>query len=124
MADLLRSGSTMLNIACPVCNNPIFRNKDGKTFCPTCNREVLMVNKKTYQNGTMISRDFTNKDLDNNSEKEQNDILTKLKIVIYEKLDELIQELIKETHIGDIEVYSRILLNFLELIAKIQSQNE
>jgi uncharacterized Zn finger protein (UPF0148 family) len=124
MADLLRSGSTMLNIACPVCNNPIFRNKDGKTYCPTCNREVLMVDKKTYQNSSMISENFTNKELDNNSVKEQNKLLTKLKTVLYEKLDEIIQKLKMETHIGEIEVYSRILLNFLELIAKIQSQNE
>ena len=49
MADLLRSGNTMLNMACPVCNNPLFRNKEGNTFCPTCNRNVVIIDNSVYQ---------------------------------------------------------------------------
>lgn len=42
MADLLRSGATMLKETCPVCATPIFRlGKD--TFCPKCNRPVAIV---------------------------------------------------------------------------------
>ena len=42
MAELLRSGHTMLNLACPVCNNPLFRNKDNEILCPICNKRVLV----------------------------------------------------------------------------------
>jgi UPF0148 protein len=42
MADLLRSGATMLQETCPVCATPLFRlGKD--TFCPKCNRPVTIV---------------------------------------------------------------------------------
>jgi UPF0148 protein len=42
MADLLRSGATMLRETCPVCATPLFRlGKD--TFCPKCNRPVAIV---------------------------------------------------------------------------------
>jgi UPF0148 protein len=42
MADLLRSGATMLKETCPVCATPLFRlGKD--TFCPKCNRPVAIV---------------------------------------------------------------------------------
>jgi UPF0148 protein len=42
MADLLRSGATMLQETCPVCATPLFRlGRD--TFCPKCNRPVAIV---------------------------------------------------------------------------------
>ena len=42
MADLLKSGATMLQETCPVCATPLFRlGKD--TFCPKCNRPVAIV---------------------------------------------------------------------------------
>jgi UPF0148 protein len=42
MADLLRSGAVMLQVACPVCATPLF--KQGKdTFCAKCNRPVVIL---------------------------------------------------------------------------------
>ena len=42
MADLLRSGATMLQDTCPVCATPLFRR--GKdTFCAKCNRPVAIL---------------------------------------------------------------------------------
>jgi UPF0148 protein len=42
MADLLKSGATMLQESCPECHNPLFRR--GKdTFCPNCNRQVVII---------------------------------------------------------------------------------
>jgi uncharacterized Zn finger protein (UPF0148 family) len=63
MADLLRSGYTMLNIACPVCNNPIFQNREKNKFCPTCNREVLVVDNKISQIHEKIEKDSIQDDL-------------------------------------------------------------
>ena len=47
MANLLKSGYTMLNLACPVCNNPLFRAKNGDTLCPICNRKVILVDNES-----------------------------------------------------------------------------
>lgn len=40
MADLLKSGATMLSDVCPECGNPLFRVK-GDTLCAKCNKPVV-----------------------------------------------------------------------------------
>ena len=40
-ADLLLKGAKMLNIACPVCNDPIFKLLDGSMFCSNCDKKVV-----------------------------------------------------------------------------------
>ena len=42
MAELLKSGATMLSETCPECGTPLFR-KGRETFCPKCNRPVVIV---------------------------------------------------------------------------------
>jgi UPF0148 protein len=41
MADLLRSGATMMAEACPDCKVPIFRLVGGEMTCPSCGRRVV-----------------------------------------------------------------------------------
>lgn len=50
MAELLRSGYTMLNLSCPICNNPVFKSKNEDLFCAICNREVLIVESNSIEN--------------------------------------------------------------------------
>src|SRR2546427_10723796 len=40
MADLLKSGATMLSDVCPVCGTPLFKVK-GVVFCAKCNKPVV-----------------------------------------------------------------------------------
>ncbi len=40
MADLLKSGATMLSDICPVCGSPLFKVK-GDVFCAKCNKPVV-----------------------------------------------------------------------------------
>jgi len=40
MADLLKSGATMLSDTCPVCGSPLFKVK-GDIFCAKCNKPVV-----------------------------------------------------------------------------------
>jgi len=35
MSELLRAGAVMLDLACPVCNAPLFKLKSGEVVCPT-----------------------------------------------------------------------------------------
>ena len=42
MADLLKSGATMLFEHCPECNNPLFKIKED-VWCSNCNKRVIIV---------------------------------------------------------------------------------
>lgn len=43
MAELLKAGNIMLSDFCPDCKVPLFKLKDGKIICPSCNRTVVYV---------------------------------------------------------------------------------
>jgi UPF0148 protein len=43
MADLLRQGSTLTELACPVCASPLFRLKSGDLWCGRCEKKVVLV---------------------------------------------------------------------------------
>ena len=120
MADLLRSGNTMLNLACPVCNNPIFRTKNGNTFCPTCNREVIIADNSHPQDNKnkkaklKYNEDQTIKDL-----KSQNEVLSLLKDVLLEKIQYITQKLKNETQMSLIKTYINILTNCFDILNKL-----
>ncbi|MGD2142812.1 MAG: Sjogren's syndrome/scleroderma autoantigen 1 family protein, partial [Candidatus Bathyarchaeota archaeon] len=40
MAELLRSGATMLSRSCPECDSPLFKLKSGDIVCAKCQRRV------------------------------------------------------------------------------------
>jgi len=42
MVDMLRRGATLLSKSCPVCNSPLFK-VDGKIWCPTCEKQVVVI---------------------------------------------------------------------------------
>jgi len=42
MADLLKSGATMLFEHCPECSTPLFKIEDD-IWCPNCNKRVIIV---------------------------------------------------------------------------------
>jgi UPF0148 protein len=43
MVDLLRQGATLTDLACPVCSSPLFRLKNGDTWCAKCQKRVIVV---------------------------------------------------------------------------------
>ena len=43
MAALLRRGAKMLSINCPECSSPLFQLKTGEILCPSCRREVKVL---------------------------------------------------------------------------------
>ena len=43
MADLLRQGSTLTDLACPACASPLFRLKNGELWCEKCQKKVIVV---------------------------------------------------------------------------------
>ena len=121
MAELLRSGHTMLNLACPICNNPLFRNKDNEILCPICNKRVLV---KKNENKQQISNKSLEKRIKNDEKikktKRNSDLkFIYLKKIIGEKIEYISQKLKDEIQIDLIEYYIKILTNLFDLLNKI-----
>ncbi len=111
MADLLRTGHKMLNLSCPICNNPIFQNKDGVSFCVICNREVIMADSVSDKN-------FEEKETILNKNTKQGNIPSVLITVLTDKLNWITQKLKKENQLDIIEKYLKILFDLLNLLEK------
>ena len=111
MADLLRKGHKMLNLSCPICNNPIFQNKDGVSFCAICNREVIMadsvLDKNIKEKETLLPKNI-----------KQVNVPTVLVAVLTDKLNWITQKLEKENQLDIIEKYVKILFDLLNLLEK------
>lgn len=122
MADLLRSGHTMLNLACPVCNNPLFRNKNKELFCPICNKRVLIKKKDIVQSNLVKNSTIEDKDYIKNNQK-SNIKINSLKEILEEKIDWISQKFKDETHIDLIERYINILTKTYNLLNKIIDNN-
>ncbi|MHA1339868.1 MAG: Sjogren's syndrome/scleroderma autoantigen 1 family protein [Promethearchaeota archaeon] len=61
MARLLREGATMLEYSCPQCGGLLFRLKNKKIICPTCEREVVFkkdINENKKKKSEKIKRDI------------------------------------------------------------------
>ena len=114
MADLLKSGHKMLSLSCPICNNPIFQNKSGTTFCAICNREVLLVDKDSNKNNVDIKPTVNNPLEITNSDSEINS-------VIIEKINWIAHKLENETQLHIINEYLEIILNLLNILEKLKS---
>ncbi|MFX1345279.1 MAG: Sjogren's syndrome/scleroderma autoantigen 1 family protein [Promethearchaeota archaeon] len=117
MADLLRSGYTMLNIACPVCNNPVFRNKEGEKFCPSCNRKVVVINDQITQN--LENKEIASVNIQNREFLINKDVLKSLNEVILKKLQWITEKLETETQLELIKNYTDILTTLYDLLNKI-----
>lgn len=117
MADLLRSGNKMLNMACPVCNNPIFQNSEGLTFCPTCDRKIIIVDNKDK----VISENKinNNKKLEGINPNRDIEVLNLLKTILYQKIEMIAAKLENEIHLQIIEKYTKILLNIFDILNRI-----
>ncbi|MEX2684440.1 MAG: Sjogren's syndrome/scleroderma autoantigen 1 family protein [Candidatus Sigynarchaeota archaeon] len=64
MAKALREGARMLDLACPVCNNPIFQAKNGEKMCVVCERKVIVEGeelKKKEENDPSLANEKISK---------------------------------------------------------------
>ena len=115
MANLLRSGNTMLNQACTICNNPLFRNNNGDIFCPICNRKVVFIESDSGQN--------LNKKEKIHIQGQKNDSMNLLNDIILEKIDWIAQKLKSETQIENIEKEIQLIKKLLNLLKALRKLN-
>ncbi|MEJ2277436.1 MAG: Sjogren's syndrome/scleroderma autoantigen 1 family protein [Candidatus Lokiarchaeota archaeon] len=118
MADLLRKGNKMLNRSCPQCNNPLFENKNGKIFCPSCNREVVIVEsqdeyQKIKESKSSIKNSNINDDIDSQS------IFRNIRLILLKKIELLANDLKDEDQLENIERYVNLIDKLNELLKKL-----
>ncbi len=110
MAELLRSGYTMLNLACPECNNPLFRNKSKEIICPICNKKVIIKKNKNLDTPAInIEKKFVN--------------IYSIKEIVIEKIEWVAHKLNNETQINLIGKYIQILSQLFDLLIKLTNNN-
>jgi UPF0148 protein len=100
MADLLKSGATMLEKHCPVCSSPLFMiNEEIK--CPKCNKRVLIVNEIDGSLPPSTS------------------VLTSIEHLMLQKIQEISVHISNETDSETLKQLSGLVLVWIEVIERI-----
>lgn len=121
MADLLRRGYIMMNLSCPVCNNPIFRDKNGEKFCPICDRKVLIVDEKSFPSPEISSS--TKGEIENSENQFDDKTIILLKKIVIDKINFVANKLKSEAQFEAIENYTHLMLRLIKLFKKIGKLN-
>jgi len=102
MAELLKSGATMLSETCPECGTPLFR-RGKETFCPKCNKPVVIVKNAEDEN-----RLRTDQVLENSEQ------------TLLAKIQEINLALKEETDPEKLVTYGNALSSWLSAIEKLR----
>ncbi len=100
MADLLRSGASMLAEHCPICGLPLFRLKSGEVVCPIHGRVYLVRTEAEATRATVEG------------------VLEQLERLIVEKIGGSLREL-REAEFTD-EERPRALIVWLEALERVE----
>jgi UPF0148 protein len=102
MAELLKSGATMLSETCPECGTPLFK-KGKEIFCAKCNRPVVII--KTTEDETRLKTDT---------------ILQSSEQTLMAKIQEVNLALKNETDPDKLVAYGNALSSWLSAIEKLR----
>ncbi|MCS7115710.1 MAG: Sjogren's syndrome/scleroderma autoantigen 1 family protein [Nitrososphaerota archaeon] len=103
MADLLRQGQTLTELACPVCASPIFRLKSGDLWCAKCEKKVIVVKEEKE-----LARIKSAMALEN------------LEATLLEKIQEIQNKIQQENNVSELQKLSTTLSELLESLEKIR----
>ncbi|MFW9934855.1 MAG: Sjogren's syndrome/scleroderma autoantigen 1 family protein [Candidatus Thorarchaeota archaeon] len=105
MGQLLRKGAALLSTACPKCNTPLLRLKDGAMYCVKCDKEVV------EQKSAVLSSDYPTP---------SGDILNQLASRVLVTLEVLIQSFPDKPHPEEIRTFAKTAKNLIEILKGIQ----
>ena len=106
MADLLKSGATMLSDICPVCGTPLFKVK-GETFCAKCNKPVVY--QKAMAPQATLSPGY---------------LLDSVESTIVGKISEANEILKAEKDPEKLSLYSNLVFGWLSMLEKLRGLRE
>ncbi len=101
MAELLKSGATMLNDSCPYCHVPLFKLKSGDIICPSCGRRIIYVK----EGEEIIAEGIVT--------------LEELRVTILKKLKELNYSMLTETDPERLHIQTKLLLALLDALERV-----
>ncbi|MDR0373032.1 MAG: hypothetical protein LBI79_05695 [Nitrososphaerota archaeon] len=104
MAELLRQGATLTDLACPVCASPLFRLKDGFLWCAKDEKRVVVVREGEEPPKQAVSTQNSN-------------AYDKLEAVLMSKIDD-IQDKIEATQ--DVDELQKLTLALSELLNSVE----
>jgi len=102
MADLLKSGATMLSDVCPVCGTPLFKVK-GEVFCAKCNKPVVY--QKAMSPQATLSPGY---------------LLDSVEMTIVGKISEANEVLKIEKDPEKLSLYSNLVFGWLSMLEKLR----
>ena len=103
MADLLRQGSTLTDLACPACSSPLFKLKSGDLWCAKCEKKVIVV--KEGEETAKITSHI---------------VLDTLEATLLTKAQEIQNKMQHETSIEELQKLGTALSELLESLEKIK----
>ena len=105
MGQLLRKGAALLSTACPKCNTPLLRLKDGTMYCAKCDKQVIeqQTTPSTIQEGA------------------SGDILNQLATKVLIILEEYTRSLPKKPHPEEIRTFAAVVKDLVEILRGIRA---
>lgn len=103
MADLLRQGSTLTDLACPACASPLFKLKSGDLWCAKCEKKVIVV--KEGEEPAKVASSM---------------LLETLEATILAKVQEIQNKMQNEENIDELQKLSKTLAELLENLEKVR----
>jgi UPF0148 protein len=103
MADLLRQGATLTELACPACASPLFRLKSGDLWCAKCQKKVIVV--KEGEEPPKITGLI---------------VLNKLEATLLAKVQEIENKMQHEENMEELQKLGTVLSGLLENLEKIR----
>ena len=103
MADLMRQGATLTELACPACASPLFRFKSGDLRCAKCEKKVIIV--KEGEEPSKIAGSM---------------VLDKLEVTLLTKVQEIQNKIQHEENMEELHKLGTVLSGLLENLEKIR----
>ena len=103
MADLLRQGATLTELACPACASPIFRLRSGDLWCAKCEKKVIIV--KEGEDPSKITGSI---------------VLENLEATLLAKVQEIQNKMQHEQNMEELQKLGTVLSGLLENLEKIR----
>jgi UPF0148 protein len=101
MADLLRQGATLTELACPACASPLFRLRNGELWCAKCEKKVIIV-----------------KEGEETTKATGNTVLDTVEATLLAKVQEIQQKMQNEQNAEELQKLGKTLSDLLENIEK------
>jgi len=103
MADLLRQGTTLTDLACPACASPLFRLRNKDLWCTQCQKKVVVLRKG-----------------EDSSKITGSAVLNNLEATLMSKIENIRSRISKEENIEELEKLNSVLSGLLKNLEKIR----